>query len=240
MNRSAMLLCAGLLLPTACASPSSNTYSVADVGRTIETAPATVVSSRVVQIKGESTGYGSLAGAAGGATIAGSTIGSGSGSTIAAILGGIIGLGAGYLAEERLREDEGSEYVLQMEDGRLVTVVQNREEAEEPVPDGTPVLVQQGGLYSRVIARPEMGGTPPPWTRSPCRSFQAPKRRAMPKPAIIRRSDRLSSAMASPRPRLNGSVASASAIVSAAPARSSSLQPADPKARRPITSPIRR
>ena len=45
MNRSAMLLCAGLLLlPTACASPSSNTYSVADVGRTIETAPGTVVS----------------------------------------------------------------------------------------------------------------------------------------------------------------------------------------------------
>jgi outer membrane lipoprotein SlyB len=156
-----MLLCAGLLLlPTACASPSSNTYSVADVGRTIETAPGTVVSSRVVQIKGEPSGYGSLAGAAGGATVAGATIGSGSGSTIAAILGGIIGLGAGYLAEERLRDDEGIEYVLQMEDGRLVTLVQNREDEEEPLPDGTPVLVQRGGVYSRVIARPEMGGSP--------------------------------------------------------------------------------
>jgi outer membrane lipoprotein SlyB len=120
-----------------------------------------VVSSRVVEIKGESTGYGSLAGAAGGATVAGATIGSGSGSTIAAILGGIIGLGAGYLAEERLRDDEGIEYVLQMEDGRLVTLVQNRADDEEPLPDGTPVLVQQGGMYSRVIQRPEMDATTP-------------------------------------------------------------------------------
>ena len=49
---------------------------------------------------------------------------------------------------------EGIEYVLQMEDGRTVTLVQNRESEEQPLPDGTPVLVQVSGQYTRVIADP--------------------------------------------------------------------------------------
>jgi hypothetical protein len=86
------------------------------------------------------------------------TIGSGSGSTLAAVLGGLLGAGAGYLAEQRLKSREGIEYVLQMDDGRTITLIQNREAKEQPLPDGTPVLVQIGSRYSRVLERPEIDG----------------------------------------------------------------------------------
>ena len=86
------------------------------------------------------------------------TIGSGSGSTLAAVLGGLLGAGAGYLAEQRLKSREGIEYVLQMDDGRTITLVQNREAEEPPLPDGTPVLVQIGSRYSRVLEHPEIDG----------------------------------------------------------------------------------
>jgi hypothetical protein len=41
-----------------------------------------------------------------------------------------------------------------MDDGRTVTLVQNRSTDEAPLPDGTPVLVQVSGQYTRVIADP--------------------------------------------------------------------------------------
>jgi hypothetical protein len=56
---------------------------------------------------------------------------------------------------------DGIEYVLQMDDGRTVTLVQNRADDEAPLPDGTPVLVQVSGQYTRVITDPRaerMGG----------------------------------------------------------------------------------
>jgi hypothetical protein len=45
-----------------------------------------------------------------------------------------------------------------MDDGRTITLIQNREAEEQPLPDGTPVLVQIGSRYSRVLERPEIDG----------------------------------------------------------------------------------
>ena len=149
----------GLVLAlVACTTSTSSTYSSQDIGVPIETSSATVVSSRVVGIKGEPGLVGPAAGGLAGATTAGVTIGSGSGSTLAAVLGGLLGAGAGYLAEQRLKSREGIEYVLQMDDGRTITLIQNREAEEQPLPDGTPVLVQIGSRYSRVLERPEIDG----------------------------------------------------------------------------------
>jgi len=153
MRAGAGLLMAALLL-SGCSHPSSTTYETGDVGRTIETAQASVVSSRVVDIAGDSNAVGPLAGGAAGA--AGSAIAfSGSGNTgLIAVLGGLVGAGAGYLAQKQLNNREGIEYVLQMDDGRTVTLVQNRAADEPPLADGTPVLVQVSGQYTRVIADP--------------------------------------------------------------------------------------
>ncbi|MCE3248379.1 MAG: hypothetical protein K0R41_2204, partial [Geminicoccaceae bacterium] len=163
----------GLVLAlVACTTSTRSTYSSQDIGVPIETSSATVVSSRVVDIKGEPGLVGPAAGGLAGATTAGVTIGSGSGSTLAAVLGGLLGAGAGYLAEQRLKSREGIEYVLQMDDGRTITLIQklqmddgrtitliqNREAEEQPLPDGTPVLVQIGSRYSRVLEHPESDG----------------------------------------------------------------------------------
>ncbi|MBL8658308.1 MAG: hypothetical protein JNM75_00980 [Rhodospirillales bacterium] len=137
----------------ACSTPTSTRYDSSDVGRTIETTPGSVISSRVVEISGDSRNVGPIAGGAAGAAATGLAYG-GRGSGWAALLGGLIGAGAGYLVESSARSREGIEYIVRMNDGRTVTLVQNREKAEVPIADGTPVLVQISGRYTRVIPDP--------------------------------------------------------------------------------------
>ncbi len=147
-------LAAGLLL-AACSNPTSGRYNVQDVGRVIETSQGTVVTSRVVDVQGgENSGVGALAGGAAGATVGGVAIGSGNGSVLAAVIGGLIGAGAGYLAEESGKSREGIEYVIRTDDGRIVTLVQNRDGEEEPIPSESPVLIQYGADYTRVVELP--------------------------------------------------------------------------------------
>ena len=150
MRAVALLLVAALVL-AGCAHPSGTTYEAGDVGRTIETTQGSVVSSRTVKIAGESNAVGPVAGGALGA--AGSALAF-QGSGLVAVIGGVLGAGIGYLTQQQLNNREGIEYVLQMDDGRTVTLVQNRASDEAPLPDGTPVLVQVSGQYTRVIADP--------------------------------------------------------------------------------------
>jgi outer membrane lipoprotein SlyB len=157
MRAVAFSLVAALLL-VGCSHPSGSTYESGDVGRTIETTQASVVSSRVVEISGQPNAVGPVAGGALGA--AGSALAF-QGSGLVAVIGGVLGAGAGYLAQRQMDNRDGIEYVLQMDDGRTVTLVQNRADDEAPLPDGTPVLVQVSGQYTRVIADPRaerMGG----------------------------------------------------------------------------------
>ncbi len=142
------------LLLAGCSHPSSTTYDSGDVGRTIETSEGSVVSSREVEITGQTNAVGPVAGGAAAAATSG-LIFTGSGSGLIAVLGGLIGAGAGYLIQQTANNREGFEYVLKMDDGRTVTLVQNKEDDEEqPLEDGTPVLVQVSGQYTRVIADP--------------------------------------------------------------------------------------
>jgi outer membrane lipoprotein SlyB len=150
MKAVAGLLAAALAL-AGCAHPSSSTYDSGDVGRTIETAQGSVVSSRPVRISGDANAVGPVAGGALGA--AGSALAF-QGSGLVAVIGGVLGAGVGYLTQKQLNNRDGIEYVLQMDDGRTVTLVQNRNSDEPPLADGTPVLVQMSGQYTRVIADP--------------------------------------------------------------------------------------
>jgi outer membrane lipoprotein SlyB len=150
MRALAGLLIAALVL-AGCAHPSDTTYETGDVGRTIETAQGSVISSRPVKISGDVNAAGPVAGGALGA--AGSALAF-QGSGLVAVIGGVLGAGIGYLAQKQLNNRDGIEYVLQMDDGRTVTLVQNRQADEAPLPDGTPVLVQVSGQYTRVIADP--------------------------------------------------------------------------------------
>jgi len=142
------------LLVAGCARSSTSTYEAVDVGRTIETAQGSIVASRPVQIKGEPGKAGPVTGAAIGGAGTGLAMGGSSGAGWAAILGAVVGAGIGYVAEQQMSNREGIEYIVQMDDGRTVTIVQNRETAEQPLANGTPVLVQYSGKYTRVLAAP--------------------------------------------------------------------------------------
>ena len=159
------LLAAGVVVLTlaGCAS-SMDTYSRQDVGRVIETTPGTVVSSRPVNITGKRSGLGAAAGGATGGVIGATSFG-GSGGAVAGVLLGIAGAVAGTLAEEAITSDEGYEYTIQTDDGRVVTVVQRAEGETPPIGAGTPVRVQWGADYARVI--PIAGTTPPPAGTAP-------------------------------------------------------------------------
>jgi outer membrane lipoprotein SlyB len=157
-----------IVLLAGCSHPSGTTYEAGDVGRTIETTHASVVSSRFVKVTGDSRAVGPIPAAAIGPLAGGALGASGSalafqGSGLVAVIGGVLGAGVGYLAQRQMNNREGIEYVLEMEDGRTVTLVQNRESEERPLPNGTPVLVQLSGQYTRVIADPRAermsGGT---------------------------------------------------------------------------------
>jgi len=152
--RSVIVIPVLVVLLGGCAASTKSAYDATDVGRMIETSEGTVVSSRIVTINEQPGGYGSLTGAAVGATGAGFGIGSGSGSAVAAILGGLLGAGVGYLAEQSFRQREGIEYMVRTPDGRTRTLVQNREGSEAPIPAGTSVLIQYAGSYTRVIEKP--------------------------------------------------------------------------------------
>ncbi len=144
----------------ACSHPSSDTYDAGAVGRTIETAKASVVTSRVVEVTGETNLVGPAAGGVAAAATTGALV-RGKGSGALQVLAGLIGAGAGYAIQKTANDREGIEYVLKMDDGRTVTLVQNREDEEEPLPNGSPVLVQLNGSYTRIIADPTTEETPP-------------------------------------------------------------------------------
>ena len=170
----------------ACSHPSNTTYGDSEVGPTIETAQGSVVSSRVVDVAGEPGFIGAGAGAAVGAAGGGLAV-NGPASLLVAIVGGLVGAGIGYMAEKQISDRDGIEYILQMDDGRLVTLVQNREDDEQPLPNGTPVLIQLTGQYTRVMPHPERSTATPRAVGSiptPARPRPVPARRPTPGPVL--------------------------------------------------------
>lgn len=145
------------MLLVGCSHASNTTYSGSDVGRTIETSEASVVASRIVNVTGETNALGPVAGGAAAAVTTGAFVG-GKNAGLLAALAGLVGAGAGYVAQQQFNDREGIEYVLKMDDGRTVTLVQNRGDDELPIPNGTPVLVQISGQYTRIITDPRVDG----------------------------------------------------------------------------------
>jgi outer membrane lipoprotein SlyB len=150
MLRKLPVVCLAALLAASCTTPTSDTYTTSEVGRAAETTRGTVLASRPVEIRGEASPIGVGAGAIAGA--AGTNVVGGEGAL--AVLGALLGAGLGYLAQGGLGNEDGLEYVVDLEDGRTVTVVQNRAEDEVPLPPGAQVLVQLGSSYERVLADP--------------------------------------------------------------------------------------
>jgi outer membrane lipoprotein SlyB len=139
-----------------CTASTEATYDPKDVGRAAETASGSIVASRLVDVRGEASNTGALAGGALGAAGSGLAFESG----WAALIGAVVGAGVGYATERTVNARQGVEYVIDLDDGRTITLVQNRGGDDAPIEPGTLVLVQFGGKYNRVIADPRRGHAP--------------------------------------------------------------------------------
>ena len=135
---------------TACQQPGMNTYGFQDVGQASKVTFGTIIASREVDIQRKNNGVGTLAGATGGA-IAGASFGNGNGQLGAALAGALIAGIAGHAIEQGIADHKGIEYTIAMETGDTVTIVQNKEEGEQPMKPGQPVMIQENGQYKRVL-----------------------------------------------------------------------------------------
>ena len=106
---------------------SPHTYSVGSVGQVNRSVAATVISAREIDVAG-TTGVGGSAGAATGA-IAGSAAGGSSarGNLVGAIGGAVVGGIAGAAIEANSTKQKGMEYVVETENGNLMSIVQGLE-----------------------------------------------------------------------------------------------------------------
>lgn len=139
---------ASVLVLSGCAGYSSQTYQAGDVGTVIETTRGEIISSRLVEIEGTSTGKGLGVGFLVGAVALGP-------------LGAFVGTAVGHHIEKQSSSGEGIEYIVDVEDDRTITLVQDREPEEPALPDGTPILMQVSYLYTRVIPDPRTSGNEP-------------------------------------------------------------------------------
>lgn len=150
MKKIVVGLCIAGLVAGCSPKNSLNQYSEGNVGISAVVEFGTVVFVRKIQIRGEQTGAGAAIGGVGLAA-AGSSIGSGKGNTGAILGGAAIGMAAGMVAEEMLKDREGYEYTVTKENGMTVTVAQNVMKDEPILNVGQRVMVQSSGSYQRVI-----------------------------------------------------------------------------------------
>lgn len=140
---------------TACAPQvSSRVYSSRHVGEASATYPGVVVSVQEVFVEEsdrmEDHPTGVLAGGLLGAG-AGSMVGKGKGNFLTTAGGAVAGAIAGSFVEKKLKEQTAFEYVVQLDSGSHVTIVQG---GPEPLEVGAPVFVLMGHRgRSRLIPR---------------------------------------------------------------------------------------
>ena len=141
----------GLALITGCAQNiSPQTYSVGSVGQVNRTVSGVIISTREVDVAGTS-GIGSTAGATTGAVVGSAAGGSNSrGNIVGAIGGAIVGGIAGSAIESNATKQKGMEYVVQTENGNLMTIVQGI----NPIFAVNQKVLILYGMPSRVIADP--------------------------------------------------------------------------------------
>lgn len=144
------------LTVTGCARQiGGDTYDARRVGRAVETRMGVVENVRIVQVREgdrlQDNTTGGLVGGLGGAA-AGSQVGHGTGQAIAIGAGAIAGAALGTVAERGLTDQRAMEYIVRMDDGALMTIVQKDDLG---IPRGTRVFVQLGQHGERArIMRP--------------------------------------------------------------------------------------
>ena len=146
-----------IYLLAACSSPTKDVYEVGQIQEVLE---GRIVESRFIDIDAKDSGNGMAAGGLAGGIGSLLTVGGGFGLA-AFLLGTAVGAVVGYVVEDVATDRDGVEYILSLDDGRTVTVIQNRGDEDQPMPPGTEIFLQFGSNYTRVVERPK--SVPVPW-----------------------------------------------------------------------------
>lgn len=159
LNKNSSFLKLGLVAITAVAlsgcarNISSDTYDARTVGEAAFSYQGVVASARQVDVSEgdylEDNKTGIIVGGVGGG-IAGNQIGSGGGNLAATAGGAVLGAIAGAFAEKALKDQKGMEYVIRLNNGQMMTVIQG---VDNPFATGQRVfvIVKNDGR-SRVVA----------------------------------------------------------------------------------------
>ncbi len=151
------LLCCGVLLISGCArNISANSYDARALsGKGMVSYPCTIVKVRTISVEEgdyleNNTAGIAMGGIAGG--LAGNMIGGGRGRALATGIGALAGAAGGAYAEKALKTQNGYEYVVQLKNGTLRTVIQGTDTYLQP---GQEALLIEGTRNSRprLIAR---------------------------------------------------------------------------------------
>lgn len=135
-----ILVASAALLAGCATSRSGEVYSRGQARQAHTVQMGTVESVKPVRIEGTKSGIGAIGGAVAGGVI-GSTIGGGTGTRLATLGGAAAGAAGGHLAEEQLTRRAGLEIVVNLDNGTLITVVQ---EADVQFAPGDRVRVLTG------------------------------------------------------------------------------------------------
>ncbi len=132
---------------------SSDEYAESEIDAVKQTYKGVIIAARPVKVQGgDSLGdnkVGTIGGGAAGGLL-GSQIGQGRGQVVGLVLGAVAGAVGGGLLEKGLKSQDGVEYTVELQSGRIMTIVQG------PKPQlsiGQPVLVLVGSKgRPRIIA----------------------------------------------------------------------------------------
>jgi outer membrane lipoprotein SlyB len=131
-----------ICLLTACTQkPGQDVYKVGEVGKSRAVEFGTVLNVREVTIAADNKGMGTLIGAGAGGGGA-SYVGDGSGSVWAAAGGAIAGAVIGSMIEEELGKNVGYEYTIEIRNGDVKMIVQEKIEGDKVFKAGDKVMLQ--------------------------------------------------------------------------------------------------
>lgn len=146
MKKYIVITIIGILLSACASSNSGHVYSRDETRQQQAIKTGVVESVRTVKIEGTKTPIGTVAGGAIGG-IAGANTGRGFGSQLLAIAGAVAGGIVGSAAEEQLTRKDGLEITVKLDNGGLIAIVQ---EADEAFKAGDTVRIVESGNVSRV------------------------------------------------------------------------------------------
>ncbi len=127
MKKIALVLLSISLYSSCNRETSSDVYDTQNFGEATTTYPGVITNMQEVTVKNgeglQDNTTGLLGGGLAGALL-GSTIGRGDGAVVATVAGGIAGATGGAAFENELKKDKAMQYIVQLDNGELKTVVQ--------------------------------------------------------------------------------------------------------------------